>query len=163
MNNAHRRHRREARRRLAAAEQVLGAATTNLEAIEATAGGPRDRYNDLRSRHETARRMVMSRSILDRWGDHENRAEQLEQLLDALDTWTRWARGHDVATNRLKAGADTIDTHARLSKQFDLRDGAATVHRWAAQAGIELAYPTTIERDQRAGPRREGLDLGLGR
>jgi len=105
----------------------------------------------------------MHLGILERWGNHQARAEQLEQLLDALDTWTQWTRGNDIPTDRLKDSAVILETHARLSRQLDVQELAATVHLWAPQAGIESAHLTTIERDLPAGPRRNGLDLGLGR
>jgi len=163
LDNTDRRHRRERRRQLAATEQALGAATSNLERIEATAGGLRDLYNDLRSRHEAARRMVMHQEILDQWGNHESRAEQLEQLLDGIDTWTQWARGYDIPTDRLSRSAVTLDTHSRLSEQLDVRHVAETVRRWASRGGTELAHPSATWRARPVGPRRHGLDLGLGR
>jgi len=162
-DNALRRHRPQARRDLAAAEKALVAATSNLERLEEAAGGLRDRYHDIRSRHVAAERTVMHLGILERWGNHQARAEQLEQLLDALDTWTQWTRGNDIPTDRLKDSAVILETHARLSRQLDVQELAATVHLWAPQAGIESAHLTTIERDLPAGPRRNGLDLGLGR
>lgn len=104
----------------------------------------------------------MSRSILDQWANHENRAEQLERLLDALETWTRWANGHDVAGDRLTRSVATVGHHGSRVQQADFRGVVAIVQLWAAQAGLELASPDAIDRDLPTRTRCGVGHLGLG-
>ncbi|MBA3641806.1 MAG: hypothetical protein H0W53_21580, partial [Acidobacteria bacterium] len=117
----------------------------------------------MRSRHIEAERHLVPLGILERWNDHQGRAEQLEQLLEALGTWTRWARGDDVSSEQLRDSAVTVDTHARTSNQINVRHVAEAVRLWAVNAGVEWTHPSTIEHHRPAVLRHSGPDLGLGR
>jgi len=75
--------------------------------------------------------MMVSTEILDRWSDHPAHIHRLEQLLEALDTATQWAAGHDVSAERLTDTAAVIG-QAAVDRQHPLLvEIDAAVDSWA--------------------------------
>jgi len=72
----------------------------------------------------------MPLDILDQWNNHENRVEQLDHLRNVLDSWTRWAHGHDVPPDQLAAGAALLARFGQSSAP-GVDDVEATVREWA--------------------------------
>ncbi len=75
--------------------------------------------------------------ILDQWNDYRGRADQLEQLLDSLDTWKRWALGRDVIRERLSESAAVINHFADCSHGHELIEIVAAVDGWSHRAGVD--------------------------
>jgi len=151
------RDRRSDRKELITAEQALEAATSNLNRIQTTAGVLRDEYVDAVARHESARRAMVPTEILDQWNDYRGRADQLEQLLDSLDTWKRWALGHDVPPEGLRDSAAVINHFAASRQHHQAAEIAAAVGGWSRHTGLALP-------EKSPGPQQvcSGLARGLG-
>jgi chromosome segregation ATPase len=141
------RDRRSDRSEVITAERALEAATRNLNRIQPTAGVLRDEYVDAVARHESARRAMVPTEILDQWNDYRGRVDQLEQLLDSLDTWKRWAHGHDVPRERLSESAAMINHFAASRQHQQAAEIAAAVGGWSRHT--DLALP-----DQSPGPQQ---------
>jgi conjugative relaxase-like TrwC/TraI family protein len=157
LDNSRLRDRRSARSELIAAEQALEAAANNLNRIQPTAGVLRDEYVEAVARHQSARRAMVPTEILDQWNDYRGRAEQLEQLLDSLDAWKRWALGHDVPPERLSESAAVINRFADSQQHHQVTGIAAAIGGWSHHAGLDL--PEQTPTPQQPSP---SLARGLG-
>ena len=120
------RGRRQARRDLDAAENRLTWANHTLEQVQASISPDVDRYHhagqqvhDLRDAlrsHDTA-------ELLDRYTTND-RIPHLQERLDALDTWWRFANGDKIDVPRL---AEIVDILGNV-------DGDHGHYRWLADA-----------------------------
>jgi conjugative relaxase-like TrwC/TraI family protein len=150
------RGRRHARRELAAADNTLTWAEQAYEQVRAETGPNVERYHQAWNHVDhldNQRRNQHALAQLDRWTIPS--IPQLEQRLDALDTWHRWAIGDRIDVPRVAEVVDILgnvnDDHRR--------------HRWLAEAveqhcldaGVHLP---TLEPDT-PGIEPPGLDISL--
>ena len=59
------------------------------------------------------------------------------QRVAALDTWQRWAKGHDVGTNDLRAAVDTLNTMDGRERPF-AEALVGSLQQWAIHNHVEL-------------------------
>ncbi len=119
---AKRRERRTLQPELAAAEQEFETATVNRDSAVADAGPARtltaQAITGLRDlRHEQTRQQ-----IYDRWLANPDTIGALQDRLDALDTWRRWAAGHQLTKNQIeKMNASLYIANDSINEYFTLR------------------------------------------
>ncbi len=101
---------------------------------------------------------MIATDISDRWSDHPARVDRLERLLGSLDTWRKWALGHNVPAHQLSDSAVVIRQAAvNAGRQAPLAEFAATVDGWATSARLDL--PPASPQPQWSAP---GPSVGLG-
>ena len=150
------RGRRQARRDLAAAENRLTWANHTLEQLQQHTSPDVDRYHDARHQvHDLSDelRHQNTRELLDRYTTTD-RIPHLQERLDALDTWWRFATGDSIDVNRLGQLVDVLRT---VDGDGRLRWLADTVQQYCHDTGINLPTyePVTL------GLERSALDIGL--
>ena len=77
------------------------------------------------------------------------------QRVAALDTWQRWAKGHDVGTNDLRGAVDTLNTVDGSDRPF-AEALVGSLQQWAIHNHVELTrgretrtrHPTSGHRDR---------------
>jgi hypothetical protein len=150
------RGRRHARRELAAAENRLTWADHALEQVQAQASPDVDRYHHARQQvHDLSDelRHQNTRELLDRYTTTD-RIPHLQERLDGLDTWWRFASGDSMDVNRLGRLVDVLGTVVGDGRFRWLAD---TVRQYCHDTGIHLPF----RQPERHGVERAGLDIGL--
>jgi conjugative relaxase-like TrwC/TraI family protein len=151
------RGRRQARRALAAADNQLTWGNHTLEQTHASISPNVERYHHARHRVRELRDALRSHGaleLLDRYGTTD-RIPHLQQRLDALDTWWRFAKGDKLDVPRL---AETLDILGNLDDhRGHYRWLTDAVEQHAIDAGIHL--PTREPEALRLEP--PGLEIGL--
>ena len=94
--------RRSARRDVEAASDVLAVANDRLARAEELAAPTRAPVDDLRKIINDDRRFESARRIFDEWNDLDGVADRSNDLCQALDQWTDWAGGRQVAGGSCK-------------------------------------------------------------
>jgi hypothetical protein len=137
------RGRRNARRDLAAATNRFTWASHHLAQVEAAVSTDVEHYHQTRQHADDLRDALRRHDLLAVF-DHHTAPEQvphLQQRLDALDTWWRFATGDSIDVNRLGA---VVDTLGRV-------DDDRGRHRWLAQAVTQHAIDAGLHHPA-AGP-----------
>jgi conjugative relaxase-like TrwC/TraI family protein len=135
------RGRRDTRRQLAAADNELMWAQDRLEQVQASIAPDVERYHQALQRVRElgeSRRSHWTLEVFDRYTTLD-RIPYLQERLDALDTWWRFAKGDKVDVSRL---AEIVDTLGNV-------DGDHRHYRWLAEAveqhcidaGVHLPTP----------------------
>ncbi len=151
------RGRRQARRELAAADNQLTWANHTLEQTQASISPDVDRYHrachQVRDLREALRSHETS-ELLDRYSTTD-RIPHLQERLDALDTWWRFANGDKLDVPRLAEILDilgNVDDHRGHYRWL-----ADAVEQHAIDAGIHL--PTATR--EVTGIEPPGVEIGL--
>jgi conjugative relaxase-like TrwC/TraI family protein len=149
------RGRRHTRRELAAADNTLTWAEQDYEQVRADTGPDVERYHQAWNHVDRLHDQLRNQHVLaqlDRWMTPS--IPQLEQRLDALDSWWRFANGDKLDVPRLAEIVDILgnvnDDHGRYRWLTD------AVEQHCVDAGIHL--PTL--QPQAPGIEPPGLDIG---
>ena len=129
------RGRRHARRDLAAAENRLTWANHTLDQLQQHTSPDVDRYHHARHQvHDLSDelRHHATRELLDRYLTTD-RIPQLQQRLDALDTWWRFATGDSIDVDRL---GQLVDVLGAADGEGQYRWLAEAVEQYCHDAGI---------------------------
>jgi hypothetical protein len=136
------RGRRHAHRDVAATHNRLTWADHTLEQLQAQASPDVECYHqahhEMRQLREAVRRQELS-ELFDRYGC--DRIPQLQQRLDALDTWWRFATGDRIAVGRLGELVDILSNVAGDHGHY--RRLADTVWQYCHDAGIKVSTPSS--------------------
>ena len=82
---------------------------------------------------------IVSTEVLVGWSVDHERVEQLRAVVSALDSWKRWADGHDVPIGRLEGVLHVLEGQHDPTIASPCEVLGDTVRRWADQHGVELA------------------------
>jgi hypothetical protein len=149
-------HRHHAERRVADARAAVEQAQVAIEIIHAD-GAPVKEHLDrlLRDAAELRGRTepIAGLDTLDR-----NEIRQLDQIVDAADTYTEWLQGRPTPTARLAHAIDTLTTVAQTAPAFTRHAGEIDQTQWYEL--LELA-PDDLHRQ--ADRRRREPEIELGR
>ena len=108
LDNGGLRHRRRNRGDLASAVDAQHDARTVVERLQRDAQPVVDARTRARTELERLRTDRMHDKIVDRWTYRPERLHQSRELLDALDTWHRWASGHPIVNEQLARAVNTL-------------------------------------------------------
>lgn len=118
LDQAPRRHRRQARRNLHTAEELVAAAEHHLAEVIEKARPDRQRLDTATRRIKAIESATRSVNLLDHMTRHDTRLTDLERLSAALDTWERWARGGAVDTPTIRSVAEQLAGNVRGGHQL---------------------------------------------
>ena len=148
-----RRGRREARRELDIAEQVLERAEGRLERTRHRAAPDVERYRSAVTNLGNARTDLRHHDLATQLDAAPQRLPDLARTAAALDTWQRWANGDTITVDQLRITVEILTAaHGQQHRAL-----GHIVHAWAGTAGIDLqiADPRQLE------AQRPGIELGL--
>jgi hypothetical protein len=156
------RGRRHARREFTAADNTFRWAEQEYEQVRADTGPDVERYhqawNHLDQLHDELRNQH-ALALLDRWTTRS--IPQLEQRLDALDTWQRWAIGDGLDVPRLGNVVHTLlDASGDHASHFHSLGEA--MKNWCVDAGIDLPTPKPPAPTLEISGPELGFDSGRG-
>ncbi len=153
IGTAKRRERRALQPSLVAAERDIETATVNRDCAIEDAGPARtltaQAITGLRDlRHEHTRQ-----HMCDRWLNNPDTITVLQQRVDVLDTWRRWATGHQLTASQIeKMNADLFVSNDSIIEFFALRSAlfndpntAAIIHR--TRHGLERTHGPELSID----------------
>jgi len=125
------------------------AATERQREIEAIASPAREALYTASTGVHQVEQSLRSQDVLDRWHNPHARADQLREVLAAVDVWQRWAAGQplpvDCAISVVKA--------LRAADDFDVAQSLANVlAQWAVANHLPIQQPSRT---------RPSLELGM--
>jgi hypothetical protein len=148
--------RRAARRELADAIDEHATAETALAELTRRAVPLLDQRNQLRDeRDRLHRQATTNRRLLRLLDDHETTVADAQQTVDALETWKRWATGHEVSPEQLVDAVDVLH-HTDRADHTAL---AATLATWMDQHHLAPQRPSVEIAAARL--ERPGLEIGF--
>jgi hypothetical protein len=131
-------HRRHTQRAAVYAQAALDQAQAAIAAIHADGAPVKDRLDQLQRHASELRRRAEPIETLDSFD--RNQIRQLDQVLDATDTYTGWLQGRPTPTARLARAVDTLTAVARSAPAFADRAGEVDQTHWYQL--LDLAPPT---------------------
>ena len=149
-------HRRSTQHRAAGAAQAVENAEAAITAIHAQ-GAPRKQHLDrLRIREGELRALTTGPDRLD--SHLRQQIAELDQVLDATDTYTAWLNGRPIPSARLAHAVDTLTTVARHAPAFATETNPIDQTQWYRL--LDLAPDHLADRAVR---QRSVDELHLGR
>jgi hypothetical protein len=146
-------HRRHAERVAADAREAVEQAQAAIDAIQADGAPIKERLDQLHRRAATLRTRAEPIEGLDTLDRHQIR--QLDQTLDAVDTYAGWLEGRATPMDRLAHAVDTLTGVARTAPAFARHTGEIDQTQWYRL--LDLAPRHELERG------RQAPEIELGR
>jgi conjugative relaxase-like TrwC/TraI family protein len=131
-------HRRHTQRAAVDAQAAVDQAQAAIAAIDADGAPVKDRLDQLQRHATDLHRRAEPIDTLDNFD--RNQIRQLDQVLDATDTYTGWLQGRPTPTARLAHALDTLTTVARSAPAFARHAGEIDRTQWYQL--LDLAPPT---------------------
>jgi hypothetical protein len=147
-------HRRHAQQVAADAREAVEQAQAAIDTIQANGAPIKEHLDQLHGRAATLRTRAEPFEGLDTLDRHQIR--QLDQTLDALDTFTGWLDGRPTPTARLAHAMETLTGVARSAPAFARHPGEPDRSQWHRL--LDLAPPRHELQRERPAP-----EIELGR
>jgi hypothetical protein len=140
--------RRHAERLAADAQEAVERAEAAVAAIRADGAPAKANLDELQRQAATLRSHAEPIEALDTFD--RNQIRQLDQIIDAADTYTGWLEARPTPTARLTHAIDTLTTVARSAPAFARQSGEIDQTQWYQL--LDLAPPLHELDQQRAAP-----------
>ncbi len=102
---------RRARRNVATANHAHESAIARRRDAQAVAQPAQDAANHARASLERIETTLSRTHTLNQWNGHSGRAEQLEQVAEALDHWQQWATGEAITPDTISKAVAVLRRH----------------------------------------------------
>ena len=137
LDTAPRRARRSLRDELDVAERRLERADAYLERTRQRTEPSIEQYRQAQAHRRAARDNLRHRDAADLLDAMHHPVDVHRQRVAALDTWQRWAKGHDVGNNDLRRAVDTLNTMDGSDRPF-AEALAGSLQQWAIHNHVDL-------------------------
>ncbi len=137
LDTAPRRARRSLRHDLDVAERRLERADAYLERTRQRTEPSIEQYRQAQAHRRAAGDNLRHRDAADLLDAMHHPVDVHRQRVAALDTWQRWAKGHDVGNNDLRAAVDTLNTMDGSDRPF-AEALVGSLQQWAIHNHVEL-------------------------